>query len=104
MSISGFLLSVRKVSFEIADYVLVAQRTLVDKLDARWKGPALISGIVNEQVYEVHNVLTGKKEHTHCSRVKLYEDQSKYTLSEKEIKDQLQYQERYQVESLLEIK
>ena len=94
----------RSQAFEVGDFVLVAQRILIDKLDARWKGPALITGTVNTQVYKVKNILTQKEEDVHFSRLKLYHDSSLNELVEKEIKDQLQYQERYQVETLLRVK
>jgi hypothetical protein len=47
-----------KPNFDLGDYVLVATVHRKDKLESKWKGPQRISKVINNQVYEVEDLLS----------------------------------------------
>jgi hypothetical protein len=67
---------VKSANFAIGDFVLAAVvATHGDKLMAKWQGPKRIVGVVNDQVYEVQDLLPpfGMKTH-HATRLRFYSD------------------------------
>jgi transposase InsO family protein len=91
-------------NFDVGDYVLY---TVVSKergkLQARKMGPARISAVKSEWVYEVEDLITGQTEEMHASRLEFYADRRLH-ISE-ELKEQLRYGSRaYEVDKILEVR
>ncbi len=47
--------------FEVGDYYVLVARETPDKLGVRWGGPARITAVVDNWVFEVENLVTGRK-------------------------------------------
>ena len=69
-------------NFGVGDYVLVSttlNRSLPTsraphKLSVRWNGPRRITAVESDFVFEVEDLITGKKEMVHCVRLRFYAD------------------------------
>jgi hypothetical protein len=62
------------VNFEEGDFVLVSTVNPRDKLEARWKGPYRITGVINDLVFEVEDLLSKSRKEVHASRLRIYQD------------------------------
>jgi hypothetical protein len=67
---------VRAVDFEVGEYVLVARpdAKLKDKTKPLWFGPALVVCQVNERVFRVRDVSSGREKELHAQYLKRYAD------------------------------
>merc|ERR1719235_575998 len=72
------------VDFSLHDFVLVARldRERRDKTMTRWYGPALVTRVVNELVYEVEDLNTKDKRIVHAVRLKPYADSQLHVSTE----------------------
>ena len=65
--------NVRKAQFHVGDFVLVRRaRPEAHKLQFLWCGPRRVKDVKSEWVYEVENILTGKREVVHARRLNHY--------------------------------
>ena len=74
------------IDFVVGDYVLVAvpNHKKLTKLDATWRGPYQVTGLihtevndrgdVNNRIYEVQHLVTKTKMEAHAMRIKFYSD------------------------------
>ena len=63
------------VDFDVGDYVLTTQpRTIRDKTIPTWTGPVLVIGTVNERVYKVQDIMTGRIQEKHADQLKRFAD------------------------------
>jgi hypothetical protein len=65
---------IRKANFDLGDYVLEATVHRKDKLESKWKGPQRISKMINNQVFEVEDLLSGKKKDVHSVLLMFFDD------------------------------
>ena len=79
------------VNFQIGDFVLMAKTRILpgNKLMAKWLGPMRIDSCVNDHVYMVSNMATGKTWQVHTQRLRPYADASLHVTEE--IKEHLRY-------------
>lgn len=63
-------------SFIVGDFVLVGREAQVsgDKLRVRWRGPRRITAIRSPWVYEVEDLVHGRRKEVHATRLKFYQD------------------------------
>jgi len=67
-------------TFNLGDFVLVRKaQNKGHKLSYRWIGPRRITKILGELVYEVENMVTGKIEAVHATRIQLYRSSAEGT-------------------------
>jgi transposase InsO family protein len=66
----------RVVDFSVGEYVLVARpdAKLKDKTKPLWYGPALVTGQINERVFNVKDVSSGHEKEMHAQYLKRYAD------------------------------
>ena len=77
-------------NFIKGDFVLVASITKArKKLKARWQGPKRITSVLSGWVFETEDILNGKKELVHASRIKFFSEKD-LEITE-EIKNQIAY-------------
>jgi hypothetical protein len=94
-------LNPEKVNWDVGDFVLVVRKVFPDKLISRYFGPEMITRVIGTNIFEVQNILTGKRDVVHASRLQFYKEQ----LRDKEfVKDLVGSQTTYVVENLLESK
>jgi hypothetical protein len=62
--------------FDIGSYVLVYSMIPRNKLRVKWLGPFQIVDTVNDSVYKVKNIVTGKESMVHAQRIRAYADAS----------------------------
>jgi hypothetical protein len=91
-----------KVDFAVGDFVLKATID-AGKLEAKWKGPVLVVGVVTEWVYEVESIVTGVKEEVHVNRLRKYSEREneKFVNWERELKLSAEFDETPIVESIV---
>jgi hypothetical protein len=88
----------RKANFDLGDYVLVATVHRKDKLESKWKGPQKITKVINDQVFEVEDLLTGNRKEVHYVRLKHFEDSE----IDSNVKEHIQFHtSSYEVEKIL---
>lgn len=72
--------------FSLDDFLLIREaQNKGNKLSHRWIGPRRITKIQGELVYEVENMVTGKFESVHSSRIRLYRSSAEGTEVSKEL-------------------
>lgn len=65
--------NVQAIRFSPGDLVLVRRAVRGrHKLDLPWKGPRRVINALSDWIYEVENILTGTREHTHARRLTIY--------------------------------
>ena len=77
----------KPVDFGVGDFVLVARpdAKLKDKTKPLWRGPAVVTALVNDGVFSVKDIVTGQVRDMHIRFLKRYADSS-LTLTD-EVKD-----------------
>jgi hypothetical protein len=77
---------------DIGDYVLVYSAHQRHKLQVKWLGPRRVVDTVNEHVYVLEDLLTGKRSTAHAQRLRMYADA---TLNITEaLRDQIAYDDQ----------
>jgi hypothetical protein len=63
---------VRSPSFQVGDYVLVAEhrKSGVSKLLVKWKGPRRIASVKSDYVFVVENLLTNELKAAHATSLR----------------------------------
>ena len=65
--------NVRSINLQVGDFVLVRKaKSSGHKLDFTWRGPRRVTECRSDSVYEVENLLSGKREIVHSRRLMLY--------------------------------
>lgn len=84
---------VREINFECGDYVLrgILPRNRNSKLCLHWKGPFRVTSCESDFIFEIEDLLTGKKEFAHGRRLRFF--RNKYFEVTEEVKEHLLYQE-----------
>ena len=69
---------VKSAQFMVGDYVLYQDvwQHKRDKLRTTWCGPAVVSLVVSDWVYEIRNLITAGVRRVHASRLRFYSDQN----------------------------
>jgi hypothetical protein len=75
---------VRSPSFQVRDYVLVAEhrQSGVSKLQVKWKGPHRVASVESDYVFVVENLLTKELKAAHASRLRFYKDKELNVIAE----------------------
>jgi hypothetical protein len=62
--------TVRSPNFEVGDYVLVAEqrKSVMSKLQVKWKGPRRVASVESGYVFVVENLLTEELKAAHAAR------------------------------------
>ena len=97
--------TVRKVfteveQFPVGSYVLVYTSVPRNKLRVQWLGPYKITGTINENVYNIQDIVTHKTSTVHAQRMKMFADQS-YEVTE-DIRNQVAYDTEFNVEKFVD--
>ena len=68
----------KPVDFGVGDFVLVARpdAKLKDKTKPLWRGPAVVTALVNDGVFSVKDIVTGQVRDMHIRFLKRYADSS----------------------------
>ena len=95
---------VAKDNFEVGVFVLVGRRiSMGEKLRCRWTGPRRVTSVINDQIYEVEDLITGKREKIHASRLIFFRNKDFQVT--KDLKEIAEYTEqtRYEVKRLKDL-
>jgi hypothetical protein len=88
-----------KPNFDLGDYVLVATAHRKDKLESKWKGPQRVIKVINDQVFEVEDLLTGNRKEVHSVRLMHFKDSE----IDSNVKEHIQFHaSSYEVEKILD--
>jgi hypothetical protein len=90
-----------KPNFHLGDFVLVATVHRKDKLESKWKGPQRITKVINDQIFEVENLLSGDRKEVHSTRLMYFEDSK----IDSQVKEHIQFHSsNYEVETILDFR
>ena len=98
--------NVTNINFDVGDFVLIGcpQPQKVNKLTVTWTGPARVLGFTTPLVANIQNLVTGKVNNIHVSRLKFY-NSATLDVTE-ELKEHLTYQQKtlYLVEAFKKVR
>ena len=88
------------VDFDIGDYVIVYSAVRRNKLRVKWLGPYRVVATINDRVFEIEDICTGKLQTVHAQRMRFYAD-SRLAITE-ELKNQAAYDDQFFVDKMVD--
>ena len=86
--------------FAIGEFVLITAAVPRSKLRVRWLGPLRVVSTVNEWVYVLEDVVSGKHRTVHVQRMKLYAD-ADFLVTE-DVRNQAAYDDVTHIEDIID--
>ena len=90
----------KPVDFDIGDYVIAYCAVQRNKLRVKWLGPYRVVDTINERVFEVEDISTGRTQTVHAQRLRFYAD-GLLEVTE-ELKNQAAYDDQFFVEKMID--
>ena len=86
--------------FPVGSYVLVYTSVPRNKLRIQWLGPYKVAGTINENVYNLEDIVTHKTRTVHAQRMKVFADQD-FEVTE-DIRSQAAYDTEFNIEKFMD--